>query len=186
MVDNLELEISRLENIAHNITAIPIPEIMPSGGVCHLVDFIESDHRRPILLVIHDCNDGRIIHATKSPALESTLVEPSDVIGFHPRDFMSPDNVKHALHRIWMARKYGYHRAVLWSRRNMLENKIDMRLFAQPGEKNLIVNTIYYLEQRMAPSHLTQDIERFDFSAARDFYTYAQQNDMGDLIQEIG
>ena len=169
-VVSLEQHIKKLENIVAGATGPPSPEIKLNQGPLAMIDFIEKDRRRPTFLALHERSTGRVIHATTSLALGNSLVDPSEIIGHDLQEVFDDASYKSAIQRIRTADKVGYHRKVNWFRRNLLDHQCDMRIFVPPGEKHLLVNLLLITDYKMSKCHLTQPVERYDFTAAYKFY----------------
>ena len=182
---SLEQHIKKLENIVAGATGPPSPEIKLNQGPLAMIDFIEKDRWRPTFLALHERSTGRVIHAATSLALGNSLIHPSEIIGHDLQDVFDDASYKSAIQRIRTADKVGYHRKVHWFRRNLLDHQCDMRIFVPPGEKHILVNILQVIDQRMSKCHLTQAVERYDFTAAHEFYALPRPDVPGTRFREV-
>ena len=167
----LKSRVAALEDVAENIV-VPSNSKKPKAiGPNAMVDMIEKDYRRPLFLNLYD-DKRNFVYSTKSPAMLNAPFEPEKLVGLNLKDIYADSfSYQKALGRFRRAHHGDNHSSVSLFRRDLLDYKVHMRYFKHPQEKNLVVHIVKSLSIDMYHCHLSQPVDRDDFSSASKFYS---------------
>ena len=168
-VARLSKKVAELEDIASPIITLPDPDPEVTKSTVSLIDMIQKDRRRQLWLNFID-RQGNLIHAETSPAADSPIIEPDEVIDRNLKHILEPDARKRTLKRHRRAENTGYDTDSFWFCRSDLEQKVIARSFPIRGERQLLATIFEHQDQRMKPlSFLEAICARHDMTAAYNF-----------------